>query len=103
DYLLMGRRLTLPLFVATLVATWYGGIMGVAQIAYQDGVYNFITQGFFWYLTYIIFALFMVKKVREKNPLTLPDLVENHFGKKARFIASIFNFTNMLPIAYITS
>ena len=26
DYLIMGRRLTLPLFVGTLVATWYGGI-----------------------------------------------------------------------------
>lgn len=103
EYLLMGRRLTLPLFVATLVATWYGGIMGVAQIAYESGIYNFITQGFFWYITYIIFALFMVDKIRKKSPMTLPDLVEIEFGKKARVFASIFNFANVLPIAYMTS
>ena len=32
DYLLMGRQLTLPLFVATMVATWYGGIFAVNEI-----------------------------------------------------------------------
>ena len=29
QFLLAGRRLTLPLFVGSLVATWYGGILGV--------------------------------------------------------------------------
>ena len=29
DYLLAGRALTLPAFVGTLVASWYGGILGV--------------------------------------------------------------------------
>jgi len=33
DLFLMGRQLTLPMFVATLVATWYGGIFGVTKIA----------------------------------------------------------------------
>lgn len=103
DFILMGRRLTLPLFVATLVATWYGGIMGVSQIAYNDGIYNFIIQGAFWYLTYILFALFMVDKIRETSPLTLPDLIETHFGKKARFVINFYNFLNILPIVYITS
>ena len=31
EILLMGRGLTLPLFVPTLVATWYGGIFGVGR------------------------------------------------------------------------
>ena len=31
EYLLMGRRLSLPGFVASLVATWYGGILGLAD------------------------------------------------------------------------
>ena len=60
--LLAGRKLTLPFFVATLVATWYGGIFGVTEIAYSKGIYNFITQGVFWYFTYIIFAFFSQKK-----------------------------------------
>src|SRR5688572_16930813 len=50
ELLLMGRQLTLPLFVATLVATWYGGIFGVTALAYEKGIYNFLTQGVFWYL-----------------------------------------------------
>ena len=58
DLLLMGRQLTLPMFVGTLVATWYGGIFGVTEIAFSKGIYNFITQGLFWYVAYIIFALF---------------------------------------------
>ena len=35
DYLLMGRQLTLPLFVATMVATWYGGIFAVNEITFN--------------------------------------------------------------------
>ena len=50
----MGRKLTLPLFIATLVATWYGGIFGVAQIAFENGIYNFVTQGFFWYISRVL-------------------------------------------------
>src|SRR5690606_37724200 len=59
DLLLMGRKLTLPLFVATMVATWYGGVAGVTQIAFETGLYNFLTQGIFWYLTYFLFAFFL--------------------------------------------
>ena len=47
ELLLMGRRLTLPLFVATLVATWYGGIFGVTALTFEKGIYNFLTQGVF--------------------------------------------------------
>ena len=63
DYLLMGRQLTLPLFVATLVATWYGGIFGVNEITFNYGIYNFVTQGVFWYAAYLIFAFFIAGKV----------------------------------------
>jgi len=46
------------LFVGTLVATWYGGIFGVTFIAFEKGLYNFLTQGVFWYIAYLIFACF---------------------------------------------
>lgn len=62
ELLLMGRRLTLPLFVATLVATWYGGIFGVTALTFEKGIYNLLTQGIFWYGTYLLFAFFLVKK-----------------------------------------
>ena len=103
DYMLMGRRLTLPLFIATLCASWYGGIFGVSEITFNFGIYNFITQGFFWYIAYIIFALFMVDKIKKYKSLTLPELAGEMFGPKAHKTCAVFTFFNVLPIAYVLS
>ncbi len=103
ETILMGRKLTLPMFVATLVATWYGGIFGVTKIAYENGIYNFLIQGVFWYMTYIIFALWMVKKIHPYQAITLPDLIGKMFGPKASKISAIFNFFNVVPVVYTIS
>lgn len=103
EYVLMGRQLTLPMFVATMVATWYGGIFGVTKIAYESGIYNFVTQGFFWYVSYLIFAIFILDKISKSNAVTLPDLIGNMFGPKSKSLSAIFNLFNVIPIAYIIS
>ncbi|MBQ8844287.1 MAG: sodium:solute symporter family protein [Elusimicrobiaceae bacterium] len=103
DYLLMGRQLTLPLFVATLVATWYGGIFGVNEITFNYGIYNFVTQGFFWYVAYIIFAFFIAERVAKYQSVTLPDLAQNMFGPKAGKVAAVFTFFYITPVAYVLS
>lgn len=103
DFLLMGRQLTLPLFVATLVTTWYGGIFGVTQIAFEQGLYNLLTQGIFWYITYIIFALFLVKKIRSYGVLTLPELVKKIYGEKSGRLAAVLVFFKTLPVTYAIS
>jgi solute:Na+ symporter, SSS family len=103
ELLLMGRRLTLPVFVATLVATWYGGIFGVTSLTYEKGIYNLLTQGIFWYGSYLIFAFFLVKKIRGHNVMTLPDLAGNIFGPKAERLTASLNFLNLLPLAYTIS
>jgi SSS family solute:Na+ symporter len=103
DLLIMGRRLTLPMFVATLVATWYGGIFGVTEIAFNNGIYNFITQGAFWYIAYIIFAFFIINKIQGYKAVTLPDLITKMFGPRSGILAAFFNFFNVLPIAYVIS
>lgn len=103
DHLLMGRQLTLPLFVATLVATWYGGIFGVTRIAFEKGIYNFITQGVFWYITYLIFAIFLIDKIKKSDAVTLPDLIGKNFGPRSEKISAIFNFFNVVPVVYTIS
>ena len=103
ELLLMGRKLTLPMFVATLVATWYGGIFGVTAIAFKQGLYNFLIQGLFWYITYIIFALWLVDKVRSQSAATLAELVGAMFGPKSHKLAAVFNFFNVVPITYTIS
>ncbi|MBI4040615.1 MAG: sodium:solute symporter family protein [Deltaproteobacteria bacterium] len=103
SYILAGRQLTLPLFVGTLVSTWYGGIIGVGEISYEAGIYNWVTQGLFWYISYIIFAFFLAARLRESNQYTLPDQLEIFYGKPARKLGLVLNFFNMVPIVYVIS
>ena len=103
DYLLMGRQLTLPLFVATLVATWYGGIFGVNEITFNYGIYNFVTQGIFWYIAYLIFAFFIAEKVARYQSMTLPDLTGQMFGPNSAKVAAVFTFFYITPVAYVLS
>jgi solute:Na+ symporter, SSS family len=101
ELLLMGRKLTLPIFVATLVATWYGGIFGVTALTFEKGIYNFLTQGVFWYISYLIFAFFLVKKIRSHSAMA--GLAGDLFGPKAEKLTASLNFLNLLPLAYTIS
>lgn len=103
ELLLMGRSLTLPIFVATLVATWYGGIFGVTALTFEKGIYNLLTQGIFWYASYLIFAIFLVKKIRDYNVMTIPELSGRLFGPGAERLTASLNFLNLLPLAYTIS
>lgn len=103
ELLLMGRSLTLPIFVATLVATWYGGIFGVTALAFEKGIYNLLTQGIFWYVSYLIFAIFLVKKIRRFEVMTIPEMASQMFGPRAAKLTAALNFFNLLPIAYTIS
>ena len=100
EYILMGRQLTLPLFVSTLVATWYGDILGVTQISFQHGIYNFLTQGIFWYISYILFALFLAKAVRKTDVVTFPDLLSKLIGSGPGQFSAILIFLKTLPVTY---
>ncbi|MDD9897661.1 MAG: sodium:solute symporter family protein, partial [Candidatus Melainabacteria bacterium] len=58
NYFLAGRKLTLPMFIATLVTTWYGNFLSMGELAYSQGLVMWLTQGFFWYLVYFFVAFF---------------------------------------------
>jgi SSS family solute:Na+ symporter len=103
DYFLAGRKLTLPIFVATLVSTWYGGLLGVGEMAYSYGFVNWIVNGFFWYLVYLFFAFFMANRIRRTKLYTIPDQLERFYDKKSRFLGAIFNFLMVSPAPYILS
>ena len=101
NYFLMGRQLTLPMFVATLVSTWYGGIFGVTQITFNHGIYNFFIQGVFWYITYLIFAFVMVPRLfKHRTALTLADIVQEYVGPKSAKLSAWFNILDVFPISY---
>ena len=60
NYFLAGRKLTLPLFVATLVSTWYGNLLSMGELAFKQGLVMWLTQGIFWYFAYFFVAFFFL-------------------------------------------
>ena len=103
ELLLMGRKITLPLFIASLVASWYGEITGVTAFTYENGLFSFLTQGVFWYAAYFIFALVLVQKIPQNQASTFPDLVGKHLGHRAHRLTAILNLASLLPVAGVLS
>ncbi len=101
DYLLSGRKVGLPLFILTNVATWYGGILGVGEFTYRYGILSWFTQGFPYYIFAILFALFFAKKIRESSLFTIPDKIDEVYGKKAGLASSLIVFVLVLPAPYL--
>lgn len=101
NYLLAGRRLSLPAFTATLVATWYGGILGIGEFTYLYGLLNWITQALPYYLFALLFAFFIAPRIRKSNLYTIPDQFYEHYGKPAGLVGSVFIFLLVLPAAHI--
>jgi SSS family solute:Na+ symporter len=101
DYLLAGRRVTLPAFVATLVATWYGGILGVGEYSYRYGLANWLVFGVPYYIGALLFALLFAKRARETELVTLPDLLERHYGRTPALIGAAAVFVTSAPAAYV--
>lgn len=100
DFLLAGRNLSLPLFVMVTVATWYGGILGVGEFTYRYGINSWLTQGLPYYVFAILFAFLFSKKIRSTNLTTIPERIEQIYGKKLSLITSFFILMIVSPAPY---
>jgi SSS family solute:Na+ symporter len=101
NFILGGRILTLPAFVATLVSSWYGGILGVGEFSYQYGISNWLVFGLPYYLAAFLFAIFLARKARQAEVLTIPDRLDSVYGKPTAVAGSVILFLMTLPGAYI--
>ncbi|MBI1804168.1 MAG: sodium:solute symporter family protein [Ignavibacteriae bacterium] len=101
DFLLAGRSLTLPIFVMTLVSTWYGGILGVGEFSYRYGISNWIVQGVPYYIFAAVFAFLLAKKIRATNLYSIPDKLAQSYDKKTALLGSFLTFILMTPAPYI--
>jgi SSS family solute:Na+ symporter len=101
DYLVAGRRVTLPAFVATLVATWYGGILGVGEYSYRYGLANWLVFGVPYYIGALAFALIFARRAREAALYTIPDLLERHYGRRTALMGAVAVFVTAAPAAYV--
>ncbi|MEE8577541.1 MAG: sodium:solute symporter family protein [candidate division Zixibacteria bacterium] len=101
DLIVGGRRLTLPALVASLVATWYGGILGVGEYSYLYGLSNWLVFGLPYYLAALIFAVFLAKRARRTQLLTIPDQLAHVYGRKTAGLGAVFIFLMTVPGAYV--
>ena len=101
DYILAGRTLTLPLFVATLVPTFYGGVLGVGEYAYRYGLSNWVIMGAPYYLFAAVYAFFFAGKVRLAEGMTIPDHLEKIYGRKAALFGALLVFVLTIPAAEV--
>ena len=101
EFLLAGRSLTVPVFVMTLVSTWYGGILGVGEFSYLYGISNWVVQGAPYYLFAFIFAFLLAKRIRESNLTTIPDKLQQAYDKKTAVLGGLLTFFLMTPAPYV--
>jgi len=101
EFLLAGRSLTTPVFVMTLVSTWYGGILGVGEFSYRYGISNWVVQGAPYYVFAAVFALLLAKRVRATNFVTIPDKLQQSYGKKTALLGALLTFLLMTPAPYV--
>lgn len=100
-YFLAGRTLTLPAFVATLVATWYGGILGIGECAHRYGISTWTILGLPYYVFALIFALWLAPRIRAAELYTIPDKVAEAYGRPAGLVAALLAWLMTNPAAYV--
>ena len=101
EFILSGRRLSLFGFIATLVTTWYGGILGVGENTILYGVQTWFIFGLPYYFFAIIYAFLIAPKIRKKGFLSLSDHFHNTFGEKAGVTSALILSFLSSPAPYI--
>ncbi len=101
EYLVAGRSLTLPIFVATLVSTWYGGILGVGEFSYRYGISNWFIFGVPYYFFAILFAIFLAPRVHRARLHTIPDKLRETYGDATAGMGAFLTLFIVTPAPYV--
>jgi solute:Na+ symporter, SSS family len=101
QFLVAGRALTLPVFVATLVSTWYGGILGIGEAVSYFGIGTWILLGVPYYLFALIYAWRYATRVREAEQISIPDRLELRYGKPVALLGAGLLFLIAVPAAHV--
>lgn len=101
QFLAAGRSLTLPFFVATLVCTWYGGILGIGESVSYYGVGTWLLMGVPYYAFAFLYAWKYASKVREADQISLPERLRSQFGQGAGAASGVLVFLLGVPAAHV--
>ena len=101
EYLYLSRKLTLPSFIATIVTTWYGGILEIGRHSYLHGIATWFIFGFFYYISAILFALYIGPKLHENNIESIPEYFKKKYGVIPEKLSSIVLILLSSPAPYL--
>ncbi len=89
DFLVAGRKLTAPVLVGTLLATWIGSgdIFSVADLSYHHGFSSLIGSAGGWVGIAVVF--FIAGRARRFGQYTVPDILEARYNSWARVLATV--------------
>ncbi len=90
DYLVAGRRLSLPLAAATLFATWFGAgtLLTATDEVRAEGLRAAALEPIGPGLCLLIVGAFFARRLWRMRLLTLPDFFRRRFGGRAELLAS---------------
>ena len=91
----------MPALIATLVSTWYGGILGVGEYSYQFGISQWLIFGAPYYVFAVLFALLLAGRIRRNVALTIPEALERIYGPRSGGFSALLIFVLVSPAPYI--
>lgn len=101
NYLLAARKLTLIPFVATLVTTAYGWILGTGELYYTYGYAAWLFLNLPYTVCSLVFAFYFSKKLHQQHLITMPDLLEKHYNKHIATLGAVFVLVFTSPAMYV--
>ncbi len=101
QYLAAGRKLSLPAFVATLVSTWYGGILGIGESVAGFGLGTWVLMGLPYYVFGVAYALKLASPVRQGEQISIPERFESRFGRGSALAGAGLLLLLAIPAAHV--
>jgi SSS family solute:Na+ symporter/sodium/proline symporter len=89
DFMVAGRKLSLPVLVGTLVATWIGSgtMIASAGLSYRAGFSALWGSSGGWLGIFLLF--FIARRARRFGAFTVPDLLEARYNPAARLLGTL--------------
>ncbi len=103
NFILSGRRLSLMGFVATLVTTWYGAILGIGENTFLYGLQTWFIFSLPYYIFALGYALWIAPKIRQSESISIPDQFRKSYGKGAGIMSALILSFLASPAPYILS
>ncbi|MBN1272478.1 MAG: sodium:solute symporter family protein [Candidatus Aminicenantes bacterium] len=101
DFFLASRKLPWTLVFLSLAASWFGAasLLVTVDQGFIHGIRAFWIMGIPAFVTVIVFYVFLILPIRRLHFISLPDLIEQRYGRGVRHLAAILIIWYMVVLA----